>query len=87
VPLLLLLKPPESLFLHFLFPFLLPLPLSPLLGLGQEREGLPEDMVVPAMVDMEAAAIAEDALLLRARSRMQRPVPGPLSCSAQSPRV
>jgi hypothetical protein len=46
---------------------------------GQEGEGPPEDMAVPAMAGMEAAAAAESALLLRARSRTRRPVPRPPS--------
>jgi hypothetical protein len=45
---LLLSESPESLFLPFPFPLLFPLPLPPLLVLGQEGEGPPEDMAVPA---------------------------------------
>jgi hypothetical protein len=48
---------------------------------GQEGEGPLEDMAVPA------AAGVEGALLLRARSRTRRPVPGPPSGPARSPRV
>jgi hypothetical protein len=54
---------------------------------GQEGEGPPEDMVVPTTAGVEAAAVAEGALLLRARSRTRRPVPGPPSGPARSPRV
>jgi hypothetical protein len=38
--------------------------------------------MVPAAVAAEATAATEDALLLRARSRTQRSVPGPPSCPA-----
>jgi hypothetical protein len=54
---------------------------------GQEGEGPPEDMAVPTAVGMEAAAAMEGALLLRAWSRTRRPVPGPPSGPARSPRV
>jgi hypothetical protein len=54
---------------------------------GQEGEGPPEDMAVPTTVGVEAAAAEEGALLLRARSRTRRPVPGLPSCPARSPRV
>jgi hypothetical protein len=76
--LLLLPEPPKPFFLPF--PFHLPLALPPLLGVGQEGEGLPEDMMVPAVVGVGAAAATEGALLLKAPSRMRRPVPGPPSC-------
>jgi hypothetical protein len=46
-------------------------------GLGQEGEGPPEGMVVPAVVGAEAAAVMEGTLLLRAQSRTWRPIPGP----------
>jgi hypothetical protein len=54
---------------------------------GQEGEGPPEDMVVPTVAGVEAAAAAEGALLLRARSRTRRHVPGPPSGPARSPQV
>jgi hypothetical protein len=54
---------------------------------GQEGEGPPEDMVVPAAAGVEAAAATEGALLLRARSRTRRPIPGLPSGPARSPRV
>jgi hypothetical protein len=71
------------------FPLSLALTLAfaAIVGLGQEGEGPPEDMAVPAATDVEAAAATEGALLLRARSRTRRPVPGPSSGPARSPRV
>jgi hypothetical protein len=54
---------------------------------GQEGEGPPEDMAVPTAAGVEAVAAAEGALLLRAWSRTRRPVPGPSSGPARSPRV
>jgi hypothetical protein len=51
-------------------------------GWGQEGEGPLQDMAVPAAVGAEAAATVEDALLLRARNRMRRPVHRPSSCPA-----
>jgi hypothetical protein len=56
-------------------------------GWGQEGEGPPENMVVPAMVGAEAAAAAEGALHPRARSRTWRLVLGLPSGPARSPRV
>jgi hypothetical protein len=52
---LLLSKPLEPLFLPFSFP----LPLPPLLGLGQEGEGPLEGTTIPAVVGAEAAAVVE----------------------------
>jgi hypothetical protein len=49
-------------------------------------EGSLEDIAVPTVVDAEAAVATEDALLLKARSRTWRPVPGLSSCP-RSPRV
>jgi hypothetical protein len=54
---------------------------------GWGRRGAPEDMAVPSATGVEAAAAAEGALLLRARSRTRRPIPGPPSGPARSPRV
>jgi hypothetical protein len=53
----------------------------------QEGEGPSEDTTVPTAVAVGAAAVAKDALLLRARSRTWKPVPGPPSCLARSPQV
>jgi hypothetical protein len=47
----------------------------------------PEGVAVLAMVGVEAAAVAERALLLRARSRMRWPIPMSSSGAVQSPRV
>jgi hypothetical protein len=44
-------------------------------------------MTVPVVVGVEVAAAAEGALHLRERSRMWRPVLGPSSGPARSPRV
>jgi hypothetical protein len=66
------------------FPLPLPLPLPPLLGEGERPL---EDMAVPAAVSAEAALAVEGALLLRAQSRTRKPIPGPPSGPAQSPRV
>jgi hypothetical protein len=44
----------------------LTLPFGAIVGLGQEGEGPPEDMAVPAATGVEAAAATEGALLLRA---------------------
>jgi hypothetical protein len=52
-------------------------------GWRKEGEEPSEDTTVPTVVGVEAAAAMEGALLLRAR----RPVPGPPSGSARSPRV
>jgi hypothetical protein len=54
-------------------------------GWGQEGEGPPEDMTVPAAVGVEAAAAAKGALLLRSWTRTWRSVPGPPSGPARSP--
>jgi hypothetical protein len=54
-------------------------------GWGQEGEGSPEDMVVPAAVGVEATIAMEGVLLLRARSRTWRSVPGSPSGPARSP--
>jgi hypothetical protein len=43
--------------------------------------------MVHVAVGVEAAAAVEGALLMRAKSRMRRSVPGPPSCPARSPRV
>jgi hypothetical protein len=56
-------------------------------GWGHEGEGAPDNMAVPTAVGTEAVAIVEGALHLRAQSRTQRPVLGPLSGPAQSPQV
>jgi hypothetical protein len=56
-------------------------------GWGHEGEGLPENMVVPAVVGAEAVAAAEGTLHLRARSRTRWPVLGTPSGPARSPRV
>jgi hypothetical protein len=52
-------------------------------GGGRGGEGPSEDSVVVAKVDVVAVVMAaEGALFLRAWSRTQRHVPGPLSCLA-----
>jgi hypothetical protein len=80
-------EPPKSLFLPFPFPLPLPLPLPlpPMLGLEIGGGGATENMVVPAVVDVEAAAFAEGALHPRAWSRTRRLVLGPSSGPARSP--
>jgi hypothetical protein len=73
--------------LAFPLPLTLTLAFVAIVGVGAGGEGPPEDMAVPAATDVEAAAVTEGALLLRARSRTRRHVPGPSSGSARSPRV
>jgi hypothetical protein len=72
-----------------LFPFPCPYPyLSRYCwGWGQEGEEPSQDTSVPAVVGTEAVATAEGALHLRAWSKTQRPIPGPPSGPARSPRV
>jgi hypothetical protein len=70
--LLLLSEPSEPLFLPFPFPLSLPLPL---LGLRVGGGGSPEDMAVLAAASVEAVAIVEGGLLLRAQSRIWWHVP------------
>jgi hypothetical protein len=43
--------------------------------------------MVPVVMGAEAVVAVEGALHLRERSRIWRPVPGPLSGPARSPRV
>jgi hypothetical protein len=47
-------------------------------------EGLPEDSMIVAEVGVVAGTVAMEGAL---SSRTQRPVPGPSSCPARSPRV
>jgi hypothetical protein len=56
-------------------------------GWGQEGEGSPEDTMVPAVVDAEAATAVEGTFHLRAPSRTWRTVPRPPSGPTRSPRV
>jgi hypothetical protein len=63
--------------LTFPLPLALTLTFAAIVGLGQEGEGPPGDMTVPAVVGAEAAAAAEGVLHLRAQGRAWMSVPEP----------
>jgi hypothetical protein len=75
----------EAIVLAFPLPLALPLAFATVVGVWGRRGGPPEDTAVPTVVGAEAAAVAEGALHLRARSKTRRPIPGLPSGPAQSP--